>query len=168
MQRHAPGPCKYKGDFQSVSPLLALSLPLPHAGTWKPGQKGASGSWSPVPCYLPLQGFLASMYLYPTLSSSCFFLPSLVLTLWCFYEQNFHYLITYVLNTRSGGNQIWFTEETWRGLAQKRPFVLTMPAGISRASEGEGERGWLLPEQRSEQKVRCQSMANILKVAFGS
>jgi len=57
-------------------------------------------------------------------------------------------------------------EETWRGLAQKRPFVLTTPAGTSRASEGEGEGG-LLQEQRSEQKGWCQSMAGILKAAFG-
>lgn len=41
-----------------------------------------------------------------------FFLPSLVLTLWCFYEHKFHYLVTSVLNTCGDGNQIWFAEET--------------------------------------------------------
>jgi len=48
-----------RGIFKACLAPCFLSFPLPLAGTWKAGQKGASGSRSPVPCYLPLRGFLA-------------------------------------------------------------------------------------------------------------
>lgn len=61
------------------------------------------------------------------------------------------YFITYVLNIHSDGSQIWFTKETWRDLAEKRPLVQTTWAMMSRALSGKenvgccksrGHSGW--------------------------